>query len=266
MWFRHVEKITLTIDNTTLDCARFGTGDKTLILLPGVSFQNVKSAALPLAYRYRIFAREYTVYVFDKKTVIPEGYTVRDMAADAACAMEQLYINKADIFGVSLGGMIAQYLAMDYPHRVNKLVLGVTASRSNEVMGKVIHDWIQMAEADAYGEIVIDMFEKMYSAAYNRKYRWLFPILRRIGRPKDLSRFVAMVRTCLTCDAYPELRKITCQALVIGGGKDYVVTGQASYEIAEALGCEIYMYDELGHAAYDEATDYNERVLRFLKG
>lgn len=92
MWFRHVEKITLTIDNTTLDCARFGTGDKTLILLPGVSFQNVKSAALPLAYRYRIFAGEYTVYVFDKKTVIPEGYTVRDMAADAACAMEQLHI------------------------------------------------------------------------------------------------------------------------------------------------------------------------------
>lgn len=266
MWFCHVKKITLTIDNTSLGCVRFGTGEKNLIMLPGLSFQNVKDAALSLAYMYRIFAGEYTVYVLDKRTDIPEGYTIRDMAEDVARAMEQLQLDTAYVFGVSQGGMIAQYLAIHYPHLVQKLVLGVTTSRSNEVMEQVIQDWIRMAKADAYGAIVTDMFEKMYSAAYIRKYRWLFPVLRKIVRSKNLGRFTALARTCLTCNTYPELHKITCPVLVIGGWKDKVVTGQASGEIAEVLGCEIYMYDDLGHAAYEEAPDYNERILRFLRG
>ena len=266
MWFCHVKKITLTIDNTSLGCVRFGTGEKNLIMLPGLSFQKVQEAAFALAYMYRVFAGVYTVYVLDKRADIPEGYTIRDMADDAARAMEQLHLDRAHVFGISQGGMIAQYLAINYPHLVQKLVLGVTTSRSNEVVERVIQDWIRMAKADAYGAIVTDMFEKMYSAAYMKKYRWLFPVLRKIVRSKDLGRFTVLARTCLTCNSYPELHKITCPVLVIGGWKDKVVTGQASREIAEVLGCEIYMYDDLGHAAYEEVPDYNERILRFLRG
>ena len=44
-----------------------------------------------------------------------------------------------------------------------------------------------------------------------------------------------------------------------------MVGGQASVEIAEKLGCECFLYEDLGHAAYEEAKDFNERVLRFLK-
>lgn len=265
MWFQGIRKLTLTIDNTSLDCIRFGTGKKVLVLLPGLSFQNVKNAALPLAYMYRIFAKEYTVYVFDKKAVIPQRYTIRDMADDVACAMEKLYLYTADVFGVSQGGMIAQYLAIDYPHLVHRLVLGVTASRCNKVMEEAIDDWIRMAKEGAYGVFVKDMFERMYSDAHIRKYRWLFPVLTRVGRPKDFGRFIALAGTCLTCNSYPKLHKINCPVFVIGGEKDHVVTGQASLEIARILGCEIYMYDNLGHAAYDEAADYNERILRFLR-
>jgi len=52
---------------------------------------------------------------------------------------------------------------------------------------------------------------------------------------------------------------------VIGGKQDKVVSEMASEEMAEKLGCEIYMYEELGHAAYEEAVDFNKRVLNFLK-
>lgn len=265
MWFQHVKNLTLKMENTYLDCARFGNGKKTLILLPGLSFQGVRGAALMLAYMYRVFEKEYTVYVFDKKADIPDGYTIRDMADDVAQAMKRLHLHNADVFGVSQGGMIAQYLAIDHPHLVRKLVLGVTASRCNEVMEKVIHNWIQMAEADDHGAIVTDMFAKMYSDTYVRKYRWMYPVLTRIVRAKDLSRFTVLARTCLTCQSYPELHKIICPVFVVGGRKDHVVTGEASQEIADVLGCEIYLYDDLGHAAYEEAAEFNERILAFLK-
>lgn len=260
-----MKSLTVERDGTTLDCAVFGRGSKALVLIPGLSFQRVKGAALPLAYMYRIFSKEYTVYVMDKKEEVPDGYTIREMAEDAAFVMEQLGLGPADVFGVSQGGMIAQYLAIDHPQLVRKLVLGVTASRKNETMEKVIDSWVKMAEQGGYGALVMDMFPKMYSAEYIRKYRWMFPILSKIGKPKDFSRFIALAKACLTCDSYPELHKITCPVFVIGGKQDQVVTGGASEEIAARLKCKIYMYDALGHAAYDEAPDFNRRIAQFLQ-
>jgi pimeloyl-ACP methyl ester carboxylesterase len=62
------------------------------------------------------------------------------------------------------------------------------------------------------------------------------------------------------------LDKIKCPVLVLGGGRDKVVTGAASEEIAEKLGCGIHMYDSLGHAAYEEAKDFNQVIYDFLMG
>lgn len=249
---------------TTIDCASFGNGSKNLVLIPGLSFQRVKGSALPLAYMYRIFLREYTVFVIDKKEDIPTGYTIREMADDTAFVMERLGICSADVYGVSQGGMIAQYLAVDHSRLVHKLVLGVTASRQNRTMEEVVGAWLKMAEQGRYEDIVTDMLRKMYSEKYVKKYGWLFPILSKTGKPKDFSRFIALAEACLTCDVYSELHKIACPVFVIGGKKDNVVTGAASEEIAEKLRCELYMYDSLGHSAYDEAPDFNKRIYQFL--
>lgn len=257
--------LALPMGNTHLDYARFGSGQKALVILPGLSLRGVKGAALPLAYLYREFARDYTVYVLDKKADIPSGCTIRDLAEDAAQAMERLHLPAADVFGVSQGGMVAQYLAIYHPQRVRRLALGVAAARCNGLMRDVLARWIDWAERDRYPDLIVDMMERMYSPGYVKKYRWLFPLLSRMGRPKDSGRFITLARACLTCEAYPELHKIRCPVLVLGGKEDRVLTGQASEEIAAALRCESFLYDGLGHAAYDEAPDFNSRILRFLQ-
>lgn len=259
MWFDTVKK-----GNEILDYVRFGDGDRPLVLIPGLSFQRVKPAAFLLAHRYRMFTQGYTVYVFDKKEVIPDGYTIREMADDLAAAMERLGLRGASVLGISQGGMIAQYLAIDHPRLVSRLALGVTASRRNDVMVEAVGGWIRMAEQDDYGGVVADMLEKLYSPACVRRYRWLFPLLSRMGRPKDLSRFIALAKSCLRFDAYSELAKIACPSLVIGGELDRVVTGRASEELSERLGCDLVLYPGLGHAAYDEAPDFNAQVYRFF--
>lgn len=266
MWLSRVKGMTLKVDGAGMDCARFGSGDKTLVLIPGLSLRDVKGAELPLAYLYRCFAQRYTVYVLDKKSVIPDGYTIRDLADDAARAMEQLGLAGADVFGVSQGGMIAQYLAIDHPRLVHKLALSVTASRRNRVMEEAVGGWVKMAEGGRYETLVMDIFERMYSEAYLKRHGWLFPVLCRMGKPKNPGRFTALAKACLTCDSYPELHKITCPTLVIGGRQDHVLTGEASEEIAAALRCELYMYEDLGHSAYEEAPDHNQRIIQFLEG
>lgn len=256
---------TLKINDTKMDYACFGKGKKPLIMIPGLSLKRVKGSALPLAFMYRCFVKDYRVYVFDRREEIPEGYTVKDIADDIAYAMEALHIGKADIFGVSQGGMIAQYLALEYPQLVNKLVLAVTLSRENETLRNVIGNWIRLTEEEDFNALVSDIMNNMYSEKYLKKYNIFLPVLSKVGKPKDPDRFIRLAKACVTCDTYESLEQIKCPVFVIGGKQDKIVTGEASEEIAEKLGCEIYMYEDLGHSAYEEAGDFNSRIIHFLE-
>lgn len=263
--FYHAKNLTLKFGTTEMDYVVFGNGKKPLVMIPGLNVRGVKGAALSLAYMYRIFAKEYRVYVFDRKEHIPEGYTVREIAEDVAEAMRTLDITNADVFGVSQGGMIAQYLAIDHPELVHKLVLGVTLSRNNATVEQVIANWISMAERNDFDGFVRDMLVKMYSDAYIRKYRLMMPLVAKFSKPKDFGRFIILAKACLTCNSYDELDRIKCPVLVLGGKQDKIVTGEASEEIAERLKCERYMYEDLGHAAYEEAKDFNKRIYEFFE-
>ena len=259
-----VKKLRLDIGSSTLDCVRFGGGKKPLIMLPGLSLQGVGEAALPLAWAYRAFAKEYTIYVLDKRTVVPKGCTIKDLAEDTALAIKRLGLAQADVLGVSQGGMIAQELAIGFPDFVRRLVLAVTASRPNETMERTVHGWIEMAQRAQWAAFTADMMERMYSPAYVKKYRWLLPLLSKMGKPRDKERFLALAEACLTCNSWLRLDQIACPVLVLGGGQDQVLTGRASEEMAERLECPIHLYEQLGHAAYDEAPDFNRRVMEFL--
>lgn len=258
------KEFTLKFQETVIPCITFGTGTRPLILIQGLNTRGIRGAALSLAYMYRIFAKDFRVYLFDRRPVVEEGITVRDFAADIAAAMDALNIQSADILGVSQGGMIAQYLAIDRPDLVHRLVLAVTLCRNNETVEKVIRNWTGLAENGHMKALVTDMAGKMYSDAYLKRYRPLLPLLTLLQKPRDVRRFGILARSCLTCDTYDILDRIQCPVLVIGGRQDKVVTGTASREMAEKLGCKLHLYGNLGHAAYEEAKDFNRIVYDFL--
>ena len=79
------------------------------------------------------------------------------------------------------------------------------------------------------------------------------------------ERFEKLAKACLTCETYDRLEEIRCPVLVLGGGKDRVVTGEASVEIAKKLNCEYYIYEDMGHEAYNEAKDFNKRIYAFFQ-
>lgn len=262
----HAKDGNVKIDNTDMDYITFGSGGKNLVLLPGLGdgLRTVKGYAIPFALLYRKYTEDYTVYVFSRKNQLGEGYTTRDMARDTYVAMKQLDIDQADIVGVSQGGMIAQYLAIDFPEVVSKLVLVVTLSRPNETMQEVIANWTAMAKADDYIGLMRDTAEKTYSDAYLSKGK-PYMLLARAGKIKDVNRFLIMANACMSHDSHSELSKIKCPTLVVGGMEDKIVTGKASEEVAaEIEGSLLYMYEGLGHGLYEEAKDFNRRVLDFL--
>lgn len=261
----HAKEQVLELQDVRMSYITFGRGKKPLVMIQGLSTRSIKGAAVSLAYMYRMFAKDYKVYLFDRRENIKGDITVRDLATDIAIAMEALDVKNADIFGVSQGGMIAQYLAIDRPDLVRRLVLAVTLSKNNETVKSVIKNWIEMTEQGKIKSLVADMATKMYSDSYVKRYRLFMPLLTVFQKPKNVPRFITLAKACLTCNAYDELDKIKCPVFVIGAVQDKIVSGEASKEIAEKLGCEIYMYEDLGHAAYEEAKDFNQRVYEFLE-
>lgn len=188
------------------------------------------------------------------------------MAEDQAKAMKALGIVNANVMGVSQGGMITQYLAIDHPELVKKLVLAVTLAKQNEVIQSVAGNWISMAEQGDYKSLMIGIAEKNYSDKFLKRYRCLYPLLGYIGKPKDFKRFLIQAKSCIHHNAYSELDKILCATLILGGACDKIVGTTASVELADKIEkSELFIYSDLGHAAYEEAKDFNKRVLSFLE-
>ncbi len=256
---------TVLTGDTQMDYTVFGSGKKSFVILPGLSVHSVMGSSEAIAEAYRDFTEEYTVYVFDRARNISEGYTVREMARDTAEAMKKLGIQNADVFGASQGGMIAMYLAADYPEEVNKLILGSTLAKPNDTFNRVVDEWIRLAEEKNETGLLESFADNVYSKATLDAYRETLISSNRGITDEEYRRFEILARACKTFDCCDELSEIKCPVFVIGSEGDRVVTAEGSRQIAQALGCKLYLYDEsYGHGVYDEAADYRQRCLEFL--
>lgn len=257
----------IPLDGTTMDYIRFGAGPRVLIMLPGLGdgLRSMKGTALPMAVMYRAFAKDFTVYAFSRKTVLPENCTTRDMARDLKNAMDALGIGKADLFGVSMGGMISQHFAADYPERVGKLILAVTSSQPNPTLTESVTEWMQQAKDGDHTALMESNLRLIYSEEYYRKNKWLVPILGRLTKPRSYARFLVQGHACMTHDAYDRLPFIQAETLVIGGEQDHTLGSQPSRDIATKIpGAKLKMYPQWGHGTYEEAPDFNQIILNFL--
>lgn len=258
---------TIPIGDSSMDYIRFGSGHRSLIMIPGLGdgLQTVKGTALPMALMYRSFCKDFTVYAFSRKNAMPQGYSTREMARDQAEAMERLGIERADILGVSMGGMIAQYLAIDFPEKVGKLILAVTAAGGNPVLEGSVKEWVELARRGDHAALMESNLRRIYSQDYCRKNRWIVPFIGLLTKPGSYERFFVQAEACLTHDARKDLDRIRSQTLVIGGEKDLALGGDASREIADRIpDAALRMYPQWGHGLYEEAADFNSAALAFL--
>lgn len=256
------------IGNTDMYYVAFGHGHQYLIVLPGLSdgLATVKGKALFLRAPYKRFLNEFTVYIFSRKNKMPEGYTIRQMAEDQAVVMKELGISKAAVLGVSQGGMISQYLAIDHPELVEKLILAVTAPYANEVAKDSVGTWIELAQKGDHVRLMVDTAERMYSQSYLERNRKLFPVMARFTKPGSYERFFRNANAIMGFDARVELSKIGCPTLIIAGDDDRTVGNDAPYELNELIpDSRLFIYKGLGHGVFEEARDFYDRVCEFCE-
>ena len=258
---------TLSINGKTMDYVTFGKGNQPLVIIPGLGdgLQTVKGMAMPFSITYRILAERYKIYVFSRINELRQGYTTRDMAVDVAEAMEALNLDTAYVMGISQGGMIAQWLAVDFPEKVQRLILAVTTAKPIQLARERIEHWQKISQSGNFRDLMLDIAYHSYTQKSYRRWRFLSDIMGRLGRIKDEKRIAIQSQSCLDHDSLEVLKEIQCPTLVLGALEDDVIGVKGSKELAKGiLGCQLLILKHSGHALYEENKLFQEIVCGFL--
>lgn len=253
------------IDKFEIKYLKFGHGNKTMVIIPGLSLHNVLLSAPAIVKQYEKASDEYTVYLFGRKDNVSRGYSIDDIADELVECMDILNLKDTYALGLSQGGMILESIITRYKGYIKKVVLGSTMARINNVADETISRWKQLASEYKVENLNLDIFNSIYNEKFLEKNNRALEFIAKQGTKEECDRFCIMADTIKGFDVYEDLNNVQCEVFVIGDEDDKVVTGKASYEIAEKLNCKIYMYSGYGHAVYDTADDYLDRVLGFYK-
>ena len=183
---------TVRTEDFSMDFFRFGSGDKTLVILPGLSVQSVMGAADAIAAAYQPIEENYTIYVFDRRAELPERYTIRDMARDTAAAFAALGLRKVCLFGASQGGMIALVLAIEYPELVGKMVLGSSSAHVQDAQYRVVESWIRLAEAGDREGLYLAFGREIYPPQFFEQCRDALIAAAATVTDAELRRFITL--------------------------------------------------------------------------
>ena len=258
---------TVKSESFSMDYFSFGTGSKPFVILPGLSVQSVMNSCDFISQAYSRFSEDYKVYVFDRRKELPADYSIYDMADDTAEAFKALGLEEVCLFGASQGGMIALTLAARYPKLVKKLVLGSSCAVVTEEHFLTLDKWIKLAKERNGLDLFLQMCRDIYPANMYEEYRETFYVIGKSINNDEMDRFVVLAEGTENFDISSEIININCPVLSIGVSDDAVLPGGAE-RINELFDdkpdFESYMYTGFGHAAFDTAPDYKDRLFDFF--
>ena len=198
----------------------------------------------------------------------PSGpYSIELMASDAARVLDAAEIESAHVLGVSMGGMIAQEFALQYPTRVRSLILGCTAAGGPTAV-RAEREAIDMLmararmTADEAAEAAIPF---IYDAATSRERIDEDTEMRRPWFPRPEA-YTAQLQGILGWEVYPRLSGIRAPTLVIHGESDRLVPPANARLIAGRIpGATLVLIPHAGHIFLTDQTEAAHRaILGFL--
>jgi pimeloyl-ACP methyl ester carboxylesterase len=259
---RERQVLVRTSDGAGLYAEERGSGDP-LLLLAGQSSSHLMWGAVidRLAERHRVLVFDYRG---TGRSESPEdGYSTPGFAADAVAVLDAFGVPRAHVYGFSMGGRVAQWVAIDHPDRVGALVLGATTPGDRH--GVPRPDWANALLARPDDKAGLDAM--MFTPAWleGRAERpgvcqdW------RVGTPPLTQ--ARHYEASQTHDAWDRLPSITAPTLVIHGSDDPTNVPQNAFMLAERIpGATVHIIDGARHGYWEEfSIEAEQVVLGFLE-
>jgi len=203
-----------------------------------------------------------------RSSIPSQPFTLENMADDALSVLDHYGVRDAHVVGASMGGAIAQILAVKYPSRVRSLTLACTACRNLQWRNELLRYWADTANVRGLRQWADESARWLIGP---RSFRRLAPAIGWLGplatfRPS--RGFSAQVGAILDTDdsMVAELGRITCPTLVVVGNQDILTPRADSEEIAERIPqAELVVISGAAHGLMIEhASTFNRVVLDFI--
>ncbi|MGH7916211.1 MAG: alpha/beta fold hydrolase [Candidatus Binataceae bacterium] len=222
-----------------------------------------------------LFANHFRVLTFDQRgsglSDKPDmNYSIGLLADDTAALMDHVGFSAGHVIGVSMGGTIAQELALRHPPKVRSLVLGCTTpggSKAIRIGGNAFTAAYstQPMPAEERGRALV---EAAFTKGYIEQHPEIIPAMieARRRRPLDPDALDRRMKAVLRHDAYDRLPQISCPALVITGREDVLIAWENSRILAERIpGAQLVVIEAAGHCFWLEQPELaHKAILRFL--
>ncbi|HJX03718.1 MAG TPA: alpha/beta hydrolase, partial [Dehalococcoidia bacterium] len=216
------------------------------------------------------FKKHYKVITFDNRGVgksdKPAGlYTTRMMADDTISLMNFLNIKKAYILGISMGGMIAQELTINYPERVDRLVLACTFSCKEGDSGDTpeqVHTLSLSPQRMASAMIDLAMNKKVNRIIFG----FVLKLQNRFLNASDRRGLEGQVAACNNHNTIDRLPSIQAPTLVIVGTEDYIIKPSSSSVISGKIPHARLVKVKGGSHTFclESKKVFNNEILNFL--
>jgi pimeloyl-ACP methyl ester carboxylesterase len=250
---------------TSIDYDVYGEGPP-LILINGLGFGR-------WAWFKQIpaFSRHFSTITFDVRGERALRNGVADLVAEVVNLLEHLGVEKAHVLGTSLGGFVAQELALERPDLVDRLVLVCTSYGAGgpESMSpwalKDMIGWPSLTIEGAIRRGLQTATSEAYRAERPEEFEQI--VQWRLADSPSLSAFYEQMRAGACFDASRDVGSITSPTLVIYGVLDRYVPRANAAALAQAIpGAKLRILDDAGHLVFIErSADTNREVVTFLK-
>lgn len=243
---------------------------------PVVLIMGLGADHLAWGLQVRALAERFRVVAFDNRgagrTDAPDApYTTRLMAADTLGLMDALGIDRAHVVGVSMGGMVAQELALAAPGRVRSLHLGVTLARPDRWIAALLDAWRRIFTAfdreAALRMLALWLFTPATYAARPGLVELMIGTAVASPYPQSVTGFLRQADAVASHDTLERLAAIRCPTLVSVAEHDIVVPQPLSRELAARIpGAEFREVAGAGHACFwERADEFTALCLEFLE-
>jgi pimeloyl-ACP methyl ester carboxylesterase len=237
----------------------------------------ISGQAMTLAAWWRtvpVLAESFRVLTFDHRGMGRSGhspwpYTVAQMADDAVAVMDAAGAERAHVYGISLGGMVAQELALRYPERVEALVLGATTAGGPgtilarpEPLGFFIRAGAMGPEEAEWAAVPYN-----YGEETRRRHgeRIAEDIARRVVDTTDALAYVQQAAAAASHNTVGRLHEIAAPTLVVHGEADVVMPPSNGRLLAQAIaGSEFKLWPGAGHMFGTDEPRADPYIAAFL--
>jgi pimeloyl-ACP methyl ester carboxylesterase len=223
----------------------------------------------------RMFAKTYRCLAVDNRDVGQSSYAVtpyrvQDLAADVAGLFTALRLPPARVVGLSMGGMIAQELALARPDLVHSLVLVSTLGRADEWFCATLRAFEairrHVADTPAFFETILPWWVSHRFLEQSERAAWLRWMLRQNPHPQRLDGFLRQLAAMQAFDALDRLGQISCPVLILAGEDDSVAPPRFARQLHERLPrADLLILPGVGHAPpIEDSGQFNAQLARFF--